>query len=389
MSADELANIESLTDQDILLLLESKDLTPEVLELIEQYQQARSTSDSNDNAEAAAVEEAGGSSEFSIGDKCAITFSYKDDMVLLPAIIVDIAESTTQVLILTPITRNTIPCSQYFSQSTSCKKESCPYSHGYTLPSEFVAPFEALGTHNADTLLAQLQYGKRVWCKENDSQDIWQLGNIIDQLHGPRWRVRLKDSKKRIRVDMEHIMPFKSLLNDEDGDSMDEWSESDHGDTTDIESGAEEDGPAVIASRPDDAFGSWETHTTGFASKMMKKMGYIQVRHSTVFYSCVSLIFSLQTGPRSRRGWERTTRANPGTTVQWQFSGSTAWIRTGAEEETAIQKEETKGDYKGGTRRDGYVWSNELSAGETTNRRENISNDSPTTTQQVDRYPPD
>ncbi|KAK4518880.1 uncharacterized protein ATC70_009105 [Mucor velutinosus] len=275
MNTNELADIESLTEQDILLLLESKDLTPEVLEWIEQYQQARSTSGSNDSTTTAAKE--AGHSEFNLGDKCAITFSYEDDMVLLPAIIVDITESTTQVLILTPITRSTIPCSQHFSPST-CKKVSCPHSHGYTLPSEFVAPFEALGTHDADTLLAQLQYGKRVWCKEKDSQDIWQLGNIIDQLHGPRWRVRLKDSKKRIRVDMEHIMPFKSLLDDEDENNhqqdMGEWSESDHGDTTDTESAVEDD--PVIASRPDDTFGSWESHTTGFASRMMKKMGYIQ-----------------------------------------------------------------------------------------------------------------
>ncbi|GAN06561.1 zinc finger CCCH-type with G patch domain-containing protein isoform X4 [Mucor ambiguus] len=281
MSAEELANSDSLTEQDILLLLESKDLAPEVLELIENYQQARSTSDSYNNT-TAVVEEAtsdnNGHSEFTIGDRCAITFSYENDMVLLPAVIVDIAEPTTRVLILTPITRDTIPCSQYFSQS-ACKKEPCPYSHGYTLPSEFVAPFEALGTHDTDTLLAQLQYGKRVWCKEKDSQDIWQLGNIIDQLHGPRWRVRLKDSKKRIRVDMEHIMPFKSLLEDEDGNNdqqdMGEWSESDHGDTTDTESVAEDD-PVIAVSRPDDAFGGWESHSTGFASKMMKKMGYIQ-----------------------------------------------------------------------------------------------------------------
>lgn len=283
MSADELASNELLTEQDILLLLESKDLTPEVLELIEQYQQAQSTSDANDNA-TAAVQEAGDNhshSEFNMGDKCAITFSYENDMVLLPAIITEVAESTTQVLILTPITKNTMPCSQYFSQST-CKREPCPYSHGYTLPSEFVAPFEALGTHDADTLLAQLQYGKRVWCKQDDSQDIWQLGNIIDQLHGPRWRVRLRDSKKRIRVDIEHIMPYKSLLDENDESSqqqdMGEWSESDHGDTTDAESVTEEDEPVVVASRATDTFGSWESHTTGFASKMMKKMGYIQVR---------------------------------------------------------------------------------------------------------------
>lgn len=274
----------SLTEQDILHLLESEDLTPEILELIEQYQQARSISDTVTTTEATASPPFATLKEdnntiFNVGDKCAITFSYKEDIVLLPSIILSLTETTTQVLILTPVTTDTIPCNEYFSQIT-CKKEHCPYSHGYTLPSEFVAPFEALGTQNADALLAQLQYGKKVWCKEKDTQDLWLLGNIIDQLHGPRWRVRLKDSKKRIRVDIEHIMPFKSILNDEsnnDQEDMGEWSESDYGDTTDNESVTDEEVYSVTASRLDDAFGSWQSHTTGFAAKMMKKMGYVQV----------------------------------------------------------------------------------------------------------------
>ncbi|KAI8646908.1 hypothetical protein BD408DRAFT_439710 [Parasitella parasitica] len=287
MSAAEEANAALLTEQDILNLLESEHLTPEILDLIEQYQQAQSAADTTTTAEAAtcsptksSLKEGGGSGDLSVGDKCAIALPYKQDMVLLPSIVLDFTETTTQVLILTPITTDTIPCSAYFSQST-CRKESCSYSHGYTSSSDFVVPFEALETHDVDKLLAQLQYGKRVWCKETDTQDVWLLGNIIDQLHGPRWRVRLKDSKKRIRVDMEHIMPYKSILDDEnaqdDDEDMGEWSESDCGHSTDDDSAKEGNViHPVIASRSYDAFGCWQSHTTGFAAKMMKKMGYIQ-----------------------------------------------------------------------------------------------------------------
>ncbi|CEP18186.1 hypothetical protein [Parasitella parasitica] len=292
MSTTEMTNSELLTEQDILNLLESEDLTPELLDLIEQYQQAQSataaTATNMETASSSSIKSplkevenvCNVSSNYNEGDKCAITFSYKQDMVLLPSIILNLTETTMQVLILTPITTDTIPCSAYFSQST-CKREFCPYSHGYTIPSEFVVPFEALETHDADKLLAQFQYGKRVWCKQSDTEDLWQLGNIIDQLHGPRWRVRLKDSKRRIRVDMEHIMPFKSILGDESGkddhEDMGEWSESDRGETTDDDSAKEDDSIyPVIAGGSDDAFGSWQSHTTGFAAKMMKKMGYIQ-----------------------------------------------------------------------------------------------------------------
>jgi hypothetical protein len=286
MSVEETDEV-SLTEQDILHLLESEDLTPEILELIEQYQQARSTTDIAITIEATASPTPAASAvlkedvnhNFNVGDKCAITFSYKENMVLLPSVILSLTETTTQVLILTPVTKDTIPCNEYFSQIT-CKKEPCPYSHGYTLPSEFVVPFEALGTQNTDELLAQLQYGKKVWCKDKDTQDLWLLGNIIDQLHGPRWRVRIKDSKRRVRVDMEHIMPFKSILDDENSneqEDMGEWSESDHGYTTDNESVTDEEVYSFVASRPDDAFGNWQSHTTGFATKMMKKMGYVQV----------------------------------------------------------------------------------------------------------------
>ncbi|RCI04817.1 hypothetical protein CU098_010070 [Rhizopus stolonifer] len=242
-------DLASLTDQEILGLLDQEDLPEELYALITEYQHALTTTNKQ---------------SFPVGDKCAITFSFEKYVLLLPAIVLDYQEDNTviQVMILTPITTDTVPCHDYFGAQQTCKSNttSCPYeqSHGYSLSTELVVPFEALGTEDPDTLTEQLQYGKRVLCKEKN-QDIWKMGNIIDQLYGPRWRVRLKD-KKRIQVDMEHIMPVKNVLDDQSSDSSEEWSESDQEERE----------------KPNDEFGGWQAHSTGFAAKMMAKMGYVQ-----------------------------------------------------------------------------------------------------------------
>lgn len=252
-----------MSDQDeILKLLENQEeLTPELLALIEEYQQLKEQ-ETNEELEL----------PFAIGNQCAITFAINDHLVLLPSIVLGYSNSKTviRVLILTPVTEDTVPCSNYFNGT--CDDEHCPHSHGYELPTEYVTSFDALGTTDAEALVKQLQYGKRVWCKAINA-DIWKLGNIIDQLHGPRWRVRLRDAtKKRITVDIEHIMPFKSLLEEEyNDDEQEEWSESDR--------------ESVIVeeqTQDNQAFGGWQVHTTGFAAKMMKKMGYVEVNQSWI-----------------------------------------------------------------------------------------------------------
>lgn len=257
-----------MTDQEveILKLLDNQEeLTPEMLALIEEYQQ---------------VKKAEEESLLPIGSQCAITFAFGDDLVLLPSIVLGYSDSNTviQVLILTPITNETVPCHDYFSPSSTCQNTTCPQSHGYSLPTEYVTSFESLGTTDTDSLIQQLQYGKRVWCKDKDT-GVWKLGNIIDQLHGPRWRIRLRDNtKKRFNVDIEHIMPFKSVLDEgNNDDEQEEWSESDRESIDDDNTILVSEGMIMDRSK-ENTFGGWQSHTTGFAAKMMKKMGYIEVK---------------------------------------------------------------------------------------------------------------
>lgn len=254
-----------MEDQDeILKLLDNQEeLTPELIALIEEYRQVKEQGSNNDSPTTQP-------SYTTIGSQCAITFAFEQDLVLLPGIVLDsLSDDTVQVLILTPVTKDTVPCQDRFSSSTSCPNgDACPQSHGYIIPIEYVTSFDALGT--TTNMVEQLQYGKRVWCKD-PHEDVWKVGNIIDQLHGPRWRVRLRDkTKKRLNVDIEHIMPFKSITDEQYHDEEEEWSESDREqDEIRIEDG-------VIMDRAKDTFGGWQVHTKGFAAKMMKKMGYVE-----------------------------------------------------------------------------------------------------------------
>ncbi|KAI8367949.1 hypothetical protein EDC96DRAFT_143031 [Choanephora cucurbitarum] len=267
MSEQDLAvDLTSLTDQDIIDLLEREDLPEDLHALITEYQQAlySTTTDPLPEPEL----------PYPIGDKCVFTFSIENSAILLPAIVLSYHEDNTtmRVMVLTPLTLDTVPCTDYFGSQKKCKDYATPcpqnQSHGYTIPVEFVAAFEALEMDDSDKLIEQLQYGKPVLCREKD-QTLWQRGHIIDQLHGPRWRVRLDNTTKRnIQVDIDHIMPLKDLLQENQlEDQREEYNELDKDN---------EDEEEIIIETPSNEFGGWQIHTTGFAARMMAKMGYVE-----------------------------------------------------------------------------------------------------------------
>lgn len=260
-SEEEQKVITQITEGEIALLLEHGDLTPEVQELIQQYQQVTAPKEPL----------------YPIGSQVAITFSFeKYDLLLLPAIVLSYSSDadSAEVLILTPITTDTIPCPDYFGNNKQCT--GCSLSHGYSIPVGQILPSEAL----EETQIDHLQYGKKVWCQAQ-GDEIWKLGKIIDQLHGPRWRIRLTDrGRKPIITDLEQLRPFQSLGDDGDSgeDDKEEWSES--------ESGTESIDEEIVRANNRIArnFGIWQEHTTRFGAKMMKKMGYVEV---TMLRKCI------------------------------------------------------------------------------------------------------
>ncbi|KAI9471865.1 MAG: hypothetical protein EXX96DRAFT_339169 [Benjaminiella poitrasii] len=246
-----------MNEEEIEQLLTLENLTPELQSLIEDYKQLKA------QEEQALTQTSEQVFTFSVGARCAIPFSQDELMFLLPALILSYNDDNTmaQVLILTPVTKETMPCNDYFGSQEYCTTtDQCQFhrSHGYAIPTEFLTSFDALETDC-------FQYKQRIWYQKDE---IWQLGQIIDEIMSDDgticWRVNNQQKGQQTIVDREHIIPYKSLLDDETPSDNEEAYSSD----------ASED-HHVAKSVVDTGFGHWQAHTTGFAAKMMQKMGYV------------------------------------------------------------------------------------------------------------------
>lgn len=257
--SENLQDPSSLTKEDIDFLLKHQEITPDLQDLITQYQQATLEDPIAEGQHIPAKVDELPVVEHEIGSKCAIVIPYdKYQLVLLPAVILgDILLDQVRVLILTPVSINMVACPAYINNDPC---SMCSYSHGHTVPINQVLPFEAL---DMDSISHNLNYETKVWCKRPDDV-LWKLGYITDQLSSTRWRVKLKSTGTEIGVDIENLALFKCL--DDDNESSE--SES-------VESEPEHNRQKF--KRKEESWGGWQAHTTGFASKMMKKMGYVDV----------------------------------------------------------------------------------------------------------------
>ncbi|KAI8063027.1 hypothetical protein BDF21DRAFT_496933 [Thamnidium elegans] len=249
-------NHSSITKEDIAFLLEHEEITPALQDLITKYQQTTLEDPIEEEQQIPTKVEL--PTEHEIGTKCAIVIPHDEyQLVLLPAVILgNILPDQVQVLILTPVSINMIVCPAYLNNDPC---SWCSYSHGHTVPTNQVLPFEVL---EMDSISHNLNYETKVWCKRPDDV-LWKLGYITDQLSATRWRVKLKSTGVEMGVDIENLTLFKCLDDEPESESESE-SEPEHGNHT--------------IKCKEESWGSWEAHTTGFASKMMKKMGYVDGR---------------------------------------------------------------------------------------------------------------
>ncbi|KAI8374204.1 uncharacterized protein BYT42DRAFT_499267 [Radiomyces spectabilis] len=196
-------------------------------------------------------------SAYPAGSKCAVVFVHNDRYYLLPAVVIEEGATETTVLILMPISLDTIPCAEYSRQKC---REPCPFgqSHGYTVSNEMLLPYEVLEVNN----LENYAVSNAVWCKLED-HDLWRKAHVVaTDPEEMSWEIRFDGSNQVNTVTIDGIMPLKTLDND------------DHEDTQAVSL-------AVTAKhqdeeeRPISNLGSWEAHTKGFGAKMMAKMGYV------------------------------------------------------------------------------------------------------------------
>ncbi|KAI7872296.1 hypothetical protein BDF14DRAFT_1751744 [Spinellus fusiger] len=193
------------------------------------------------------------------GTKCTIPFSCSPfGQVLLPALILERTTTHVLVLIITPITQETVPCTDYVAKH-ACQ-EPCPHqrSHGYSIAVDELLSYDAMQM----TDMTHYNESKQVWCKVGDSS-VWQAARIVNQVSSKHWRVRCTAEPATLNtVTIESIIPLRLFHGPEslESDESESDVESEHSCEPELQDPA--------------SFGSWQVHTTGFAAKMMKKMGY-------------------------------------------------------------------------------------------------------------------
>ncbi|KAL0091369.1 hypothetical protein F4703DRAFT_1838847 [Phycomyces blakesleeanus] len=219
---------------------------------------------------------------FPCGTQCVISFTLDDRQYLLPALVLErlALSNEAKVLILTPITADTVACTNHIVKH-ACKTP-CPNqrSHGYLVPVENLLPYDILGISDIENY----RPSKRVWCKVDKTTAVWQVGRIVGQDGSTdnQWRVQCASDMSTLHtLGIESIMPYK--IHDTKNDTTDnDTTTSDNDDNehyvdgqNDPEHESEHESDHELERVDLEEFGGWQAHTNGFASKMMKKMGYV------------------------------------------------------------------------------------------------------------------
>ena len=219
-------------------------------------------------------------------NQCVVPFTIDSHCYLLPAIIIHSDSTQSTVFVMTPITKNTVPCTNYLAG----KPCTC-IQHGVSFANDDILPMEALLQEN------EYHLDQRVWIKDHNG--VYVMATVQDVLATGEWRVELVETRQSRTVNS--LIPVKDLL---------ESDEPPHEESSDEE---------VVMEQRQEGWASWQAHTTGFGAKMLAKMGYVAV-------SCLILVNSgrrLQApdlGPRVRPRKPRT--------IEPSGSDKTSWRRT-------------------------------------------------------------
>ncbi|RCH87637.1 hypothetical protein CU097_008083 [Rhizopus azygosporus] len=231
----------TLSEEEIQLLLQKKDeLSPELIQLLEEYENLKSSEQ-----------------PFDMGENCGITFSFNHRIFLLPSVVISYpSQNDITVIILTPLTKETLPCHQFLAGHC---QDPCPlgHSHGYMLPREYAVPYNAL---DLDNLPEQLQSDASVWYKDKESM-LWKEARVVEQISETSWKVR-NSARQEFIVELGDIIPIRELGSLEESEHK--VQDKEESDVIDYE----------MTERAPNTWGGWQAHTTDFAARMMKKMGY-------------------------------------------------------------------------------------------------------------------
>ncbi|CAG8545604.1 2102_t:CDS:2 [Diversispora eburnea] len=219
-----------------------------------------------------------------VGDKCCVPFTHPEyqKVYFLPGLIQNINSETKtfNVLILTPIIPTLRICEAYMSNKCNHQQQQqCKRSHGEEFSSDLVVPYELLFINQTNAY----KIGRNFWTKYNDG--VWYMAKLIGiEPEGSSFRVIYKGYENQdphgVVVGPDEIIPVQSLDEEEEIDSeQNNYSDNESDFSDDFLS---DDSPPSredlkldhVSDDETNNIAEWEKHTTGVASRMMKKMGY-------------------------------------------------------------------------------------------------------------------
>lgn len=195
-----------------------------------------------------------------INEKCRAPFHLKAQLneSFHNAFIADVetvldGEIIVKVFFLNPIENDMKPCQHYLSASCKFPDGSCKYSHGEVVAYTKLKPYH-------DPNFSLLKRKCHVLVKTETQ--LWRPGTVIECCKESRTcQVKLQSGSKVFDCSFSDILPPMDADSDSELSSDDDLSDSDCASTSILQI--------------HDNFGEWEKFTTGFGSKMLQKLGYV------------------------------------------------------------------------------------------------------------------